>query len=126
MVRNTRRSSPGASASATCIPSILRYDTPAEEIAALAPKGIILSGGPSSVYAKDAPLPDKAIFQLGIPMLGICYGLQWLAQFLGGKVEPGPEARIRQRHAEGERQLLRRCLPICRSASRSGIRTGTS
>ena len=68
---------------------ILRYDTPAEEIAALAPKGIILSGGPSSVYAKDAPLPDKAIFNLGIPMLGICYGLQCLAQFLGGKVEPG-------------------------------------
>ena len=68
---------------------ILRYDTPAEEIAALAPKGIILSGGPSSVYAKDAPLPDKAIFRLGIPMLGICYGLQCLAQFLGGKVEPG-------------------------------------
>jgi len=68
---------------------ILRYDTPADEIAALAPKGIILSGGPSSVYAKDAPLPDKAIFNLGIPVLGICYGLQCLAQFLGGKVEPG-------------------------------------
>jgi len=68
---------------------ILRYDTPAEEIAALAPKGIILSGGPSSVYAKDAPLPDGQIFRLGIPMLGICYGLQCLAQFLGGKVESG-------------------------------------
>jgi GMP synthase (glutamine-hydrolysing) len=68
---------------------IMRYDTPAEEIAALAPKGIILSGGPSSVYAKDAPLPDKEIFRLGIPMLGICYGLQCLAQFLGGKVESG-------------------------------------
>ena len=68
---------------------IMRYDTPAEEIAALAPKGIILSGGPSSVYAKDAPLPDGQIFRLGIPMLGICYGLQCLAQFLGGKVESG-------------------------------------
>src|SRR6188472_2978560 len=68
---------------------ILRYDTSAKEIAALGAKGIILSGGPSSVYAKDTPLPDKAIFKLGVPVLGICYGLQVLAQFLGGKVEKG-------------------------------------
>jgi GMP synthase (glutamine-hydrolysing) len=68
---------------------ILRYDTPAKEITALQPKGIILSGGPSSVYAQKAPLPDRAIFQLGVPVLGICYGLQLLAQYLGGKVEPG-------------------------------------
>jgi GMP synthase (glutamine-hydrolysing) len=68
---------------------ILRYDVPAAEIAKLKPKGIILSGGPSSVYAKDAPLPDKGIFSLGIPVLGICYGVQLLAQFLGGKVEKG-------------------------------------
>ena len=69
--------------------TILRHDTPAAEIAALKPSGIILSGGPSSVYAKDAPLPDKAIFKLGLPMLGICYGVQLFAQFLGGKVEKG-------------------------------------
>ena len=68
---------------------ILRYDTSAAEIAAMQPKGIILSGGPSSVYSIDAPLPDAAIFDLGVPMLGICYGLQLLAQFLNGKVEPG-------------------------------------
>src|SRR5436189_3175790 len=68
---------------------ILRYDTPVAEIAALNPKGIILSGGPASVYSKKAPLPDRAIFKLGIPILGICYGLQLLAQYLGGKVEPG-------------------------------------
>jgi GMP synthase (glutamine-hydrolysing) len=68
---------------------ILRYDIPAKEISKLNPKGIILSGGPSSVYAKDAPLPDKNIFKLGVPVLGICYGLQLLAQFLGGKVEKG-------------------------------------
>ncbi|MGO8928850.1 MAG: glutamine-hydrolyzing GMP synthase [Limisphaerales bacterium] len=68
---------------------ILRYDTPAHEIARLNPKGIILSGGPSSVYSKTAPLPDRAIFELGIPVLGICYGVQLLAHYLGGKVEPG-------------------------------------
>ncbi len=68
---------------------ILRFDTPAKEIAALNPKGIILSGGPSSVYARNTPLPDKKIFALGLPVLGICYGVQLLAQFLGGKVEKG-------------------------------------
>jgi GMP synthase (glutamine-hydrolysing) len=68
---------------------ILRYDTPAKEIAALNPKGLILSGGPNSVYSKEAPLPDKAIFDLGIPVLGICFGIQLLAQFMGGKVEKG-------------------------------------
>jgi GMP synthase (glutamine-hydrolysing) len=68
---------------------ILRYDTPAAEIAALAPRGVILSGSPSSVYAKDAPLPDPALFELGLPVLGLCYGLQVLAHALGGKVEPG-------------------------------------
>jgi GMP synthase (glutamine-hydrolysing) len=69
--------------------TILRYDTPAKQIAALKPSGLILSGGPASVYTKDAPLPDKNIFRLGIPVLGICYGVQILAHFLGGKVEPG-------------------------------------
>jgi GMP synthase (glutamine-hydrolysing) len=69
--------------------TILRYDTPAATLAARHPKGLILSGGPSSVYAPDAPLPDRAIFDLGIPVLGICFGIQLLAQFLGGKVEPG-------------------------------------
>jgi GMP synthase (glutamine-hydrolysing) len=68
---------------------ILRHDTPAAKIAALRPRGIILSGGPSSVYAPDAPLPDKNIFTLGVPVLGICYGVQLLAQFLGGRVEKG-------------------------------------
>ena len=69
--------------------TILRFNTPASEIAALAPKGLILSGGPASVYAKNAPLPDPSIFDLDIPVLGICYGLQVQAHFLGGKVEPG-------------------------------------
>jgi len=68
---------------------ILRYDTPAAEIAAMNPSGLILSGGPSSVYAKAAPLPDRAVFNLGRPVLGVCYGLQLLGHFLGGRVEKG-------------------------------------
>jgi GMP synthase (glutamine-hydrolysing) len=68
---------------------IVPFNVPATELAAMKPSGIILSGGPSSVYAADAPLPDKNIFTLGVPMLGVCYGLQLLAQFLGGKVEKG-------------------------------------
>jgi GMP synthase (glutamine-hydrolysing) len=69
--------------------TILHYNTPAAEIAALKPSGIILSGGPSSVYSQNAPLPDKEIFKLGLPVLGICFGVQLLAHFLGGKVEKG-------------------------------------
>ncbi len=67
--------------------TILPFDTPAAQVAARRPKGIILSGGPSSVYAADAPLPDKGIFKLGLPMLGVCYGVQVFAHFLGGRVE---------------------------------------
>ena len=52
-------------------------------------KGIILSGGPASVYARKAPHPDPAIFDLGIPILGICYGMQLMAHHLGGRVAPG-------------------------------------
>jgi GMP synthase (glutamine-hydrolysing) len=66
--------------------TVLRYDTPSKEIRKLAPKGIILSGGPASVYAPKAPQPDKDIFKLGIPMLGICYGTQLMGFHLGGKV----------------------------------------
>ncbi|MCX6893361.1 MAG: glutamine-hydrolyzing GMP synthase [Verrucomicrobia bacterium] len=87
---------------------ILRYDTPAAEIAALSPKGIILSGGPSSVYAKAAPLPDPAIFDLGLPVLGICYGLQLLAQYLGGKVEPGQK----REYGKGRLDLKDRNCPL--------------
>jgi GMP synthase (glutamine-hydrolysing) len=62
--------------------------TPAE-LAALKPKGIILSGGPSSVYDQGAPTCDAKIFDLGVPVLGICYGMQLACHLLGGKVTPG-------------------------------------
>jgi GMP synthase (glutamine-hydrolysing) len=57
------------------------------EIRAQEPVGIVLSGGPSSVYDKDAPVCDPKMLELGVPVLGICYGMQWLAHALGGKVE---------------------------------------
>lgn len=65
---------------------IIHYHTPAKEIASLSPKGLILSGGPASVTKKKSPYPDKRIFKLGIPILGICYGMQVIAEMLGGKV----------------------------------------
>src|SRR5213596_665493 len=65
---------------------IVRFDTPAAEIAAMQPKGIILSGGPASVYENGAPQVDPGIFSLGIPILGICYGLMQMAHHLGGQV----------------------------------------
>ncbi|MBI4825055.1 MAG: glutamine-hydrolyzing GMP synthase [Nitrospirae bacterium] len=65
---------------------ILPYNADLEKIKSFSPKGIILSGGPSSVYEKNAPMPDKRIFELGIPILGICYGMQLMAHLFGGKV----------------------------------------
>ena len=61
-------------------------DIPIAAIKALHPEGIILSGGPASIYSKGSPRVDKSIFELGIPVLGICYGLQYMVDSLGGKV----------------------------------------
>ena len=68
---------------------MVRPDLPAEEIRALKPKGIILSGGPASVYEPGAPKCDPALFDLGIPVLGICYGMQLACQTMGGQVSRG-------------------------------------
>ena len=65
---------------------IIRFDTPVAEVAASKPKGLILSGGPASVYDKGAPQIDPEIFSLGVPVLGICYGLMLMAHHLGGRV----------------------------------------
>ncbi len=65
---------------------LIPYDTPVSEIQTRKPKGLILSGGPRSVNQDDAPLPDPALFELGVPILGICYGLQLIAKMRGGRV----------------------------------------
>lgn len=66
---------------------VISYRTTAEQLRALNPKGIILSGGPSSVYDEKAPHCDPEIWNLGIPVLGVCYGMQLMVKQLGGKVE---------------------------------------
>ncbi|MBN2309827.1 MAG: glutamine-hydrolyzing GMP synthase [Candidatus Hydrogenedentes bacterium] len=66
---------------------ILPYNVPLDELMAHDPAGLIFSGGPASVHADGAPLPDPGVFELGLPILGICYGVQLFAQMLGGKVE---------------------------------------
>src|SRR5678816_1058253 len=66
---------------------IVRFDISAAEVQNSQPNGIVLSGGPASVYDERAPQVDPEIFSLGIPVLGICYGMQLMAQHLGGQVE---------------------------------------
>ena len=66
------------------------YNMPIEKIKAFGAKGIIFTGGPNSVFGDDSPQIDKSIFELGIPVLGICYGCQFTAYALGGMVEHAP------------------------------------
>src|SRR5919199_6308350 len=67
---------------------LIPHDAPEERVSALRPKGFILSGGPASVYAPEAPLIPGHVLDSGKPILGICYGMQALAYQLGGEVEP--------------------------------------
>src|SRR5258708_37234259 len=67
--------------------AVLPCTTSIDEIRKLEPAGIVLSGGPSSVYDADAPKCDPKVLALGIPVLGICYGMQWIMYTLGGTVE---------------------------------------
>ena len=83
---------------------VVSFDTSAKEIEKLSPVGIVLSGGPASVLAKDAPRPDAAIFRLGVPILGICYGLQLMGAMLGGKVK---QSTARE-YGRGELQIKRK------------------
>src|ERR671918_1716892 len=65
---------------------IVPHDIPLDELAGMRPAGIILSGGPKSVHSPGAPSADPRLFEIGVPVLGICYGQQAMAQVLGGRV----------------------------------------
>ena len=68
---------------------IYHFSTPADKLQSDGVIGIVLSGGPSSVFSADAPIPDRRIFEIGVPVLGICYGIQLMGHLLGGKVARG-------------------------------------
>ena len=71
---------------------VLPCDTPAEVLAQKRPRGLIFTGGPANVYAEASPKCDRAVLELGIPVLGICYGMQLIAALLGGRVAEGGSA----------------------------------
>src|SRR5215471_16203705 len=79
-----------------------------DEIKGYRPAGIVLSGGPSSVYDHDAPPADERVLSLGLPVLGICYGLHYIAHKLGGKVRPGPKREYghAEVHVSGESRIF--------------------
>ena len=68
---------------------VIPFDTPLEKIKSMNPKGIIFTGGPASVYEDGSPKCDKGIFELGVPILGICYGMQLMSTIMGGNVKKG-------------------------------------
>jgi GMP synthase (glutamine-hydrolysing) len=92
---------------------VLPWDAPAETVRRLAPKGIILSGGPASVYEPGAPTLPDVVLELGVPVLGICYGMQLLAHRLGGQVAPGE----RREYGHAQLDLLDRDEPLFRGLS---------
>ncbi len=85
------------------------WDIADADITAFAPKGVILSGGPESVHASDSPRAPQAVWDLKVPVLGICYGMQTMAEQLGGKVSPGEvkEFGYAEIRAHGHSQLLK-------------------
>src|SRR6476660_1974568 len=72
---------------------VVRHDISADRVRELRPRGLILSGGPASVYEANAPKCDPRLFDLNIPVLGICYGMQLACQALGGTVGGGAHTR---------------------------------
>jgi GMP synthase-like glutamine amidotransferase len=104
---------------------ILPGDVDVERVRALRPRGIVLSGGPASVYGDNAPQLDAGVLALDVPVLGVCYGLQLLTRMLGGQVQKSRE------HEYGKAVLQRTATSPCRagtprSSSRLAIASGSS
>ncbi len=81
---------------------ILPFHTPVAELAARGPAGLVLSGGPASVRDPEAPRCPAGVLDLGVPVLGICYGMQLMTTMLGGRVEPAPEREFGHATVRGE------------------------
>lgn len=88
---------------------VLPYHSSIEKIKSMNPKGIIFTGGPASVYAKNAPVCEKEIFEIDVPVLGICYGSQLMSYLLGGKVEKASKREYGKTevHVDGTSELFR-------------------
>ena len=100
-----------------CISEVIPHTATVEEIKAKDPQAIVLSGGPASVYAEGAPQLDPALFDLGVPVFGICYGFQAMAQALGGTVAhtgTSEYGRTELKVSGGN------CIRTCRKPSRCG------
>src|SRR5579862_1209034 len=88
---------------------LVRPDISFENLQKMSPRGLILSGGPSSVYEPNAPRCDPRIFELGVPVLGICYGMQLGAQILGGQVKPAAAREYGRAKRSEERRVGKEC-----------------
>ena len=100
---------------------IVPCSEPLSAIKAAGYRGLILSGGPSSVYEEGAPLPARALFDLGVPILGICYGMQAMGYLLGGHVVPAERQRVR-----GGRGRARRARPAVQGRRAGAGRAGSA
>ncbi len=96
---------------------LLPHHVGAEEVRRRNPKGLILSGGPASVYAPGAPQLDPALLELGIPVLGICYGMQLMAQELGGRVDRTGVSEFGKTDLHAEPSGLFDGLPLAQTCS---------
>jgi GMP synthase (glutamine-hydrolysing) len=96
---------------------IARYDLSIEEIRKIAPLGVILSGGPTSVYDENAPKIDREIFELGAPVLGICYGLQLISAHFGGEVRPAEN----REYGKAKLEIVEKENPLLKNVTNNSV-----
>ena len=99
---------------------LLPYNTSAERIRELQPKGIVFSGGPASVYEENSPIVDPAIYELGLPIFGICYGMQLMSHQLGGKVQRADKREYGHADVDFRRRLAELAQGLGNDARRYG------
>ena len=103
---------------------VLSYKTPLDEIRKRDPKGIILTGGPNSVYDPESPHYDKALFDTGIPVLGICYGSQLMAYTLGGRVESAKVSEYGKTEIDVDKTIVRGITELLALSNHRAVESG--